>query len=116
MDGKENEVEEVKSEVVGLENKNNAGVLGIISLVLGILSILCCWLPFFNFVFGIMAIVLGAIELKNIKRGVTGSNGRVMAIIGIALGSIIILFFIISLFTFGLNAILQLPQLNRNWY
>ncbi len=114
MNDKEKEIEEVKSEVIGFENKNT-GVFGIISLILGILSILCCWFPFFNLVFSVSAVVLGIIELKNIKRGVSSSNGKVMAIIGIILGSIIMLLFLISISIFGLNAIL-LPQMSRNWY
>lgn len=114
MNEKEKEVEEVKSEVVGKEDK--IGVLAIVSLVLGIVSILCCWIPFFNFVLGAVALVLGIIELRNINKGISSEKGKVMAIIGLILGGIILLWGIISIFTIGISSILRLPQMYKNWY
>jgi len=90
--------------------------MAIVSLVLGIVAILCCWIPFFNFLLGIAAAVLGIIELKNINKGVSSGKGKVMAIIGIVLGGIIIVWGIIALFTIGMASLLNMPRMYQNWY
>ena len=40
--------EEVKAEVVGSEER--PGPMAIVALICGILSMLCCWVPFFGFI------------------------------------------------------------------
>lgn len=56
--------------------------VAIASLVLGILALLTGWIVVGS-LFGIAAIVLGILGLRNARRG---ADGRVMSIIGIVLG------------------------------
>ncbi len=82
--------EEVKAEVVGAEDK--PGVMAIVSLIAGVLSILCHCVPvagaFLGFILSVVAIVLGILELNRIKKGISSEKGRGMAIAGIILGGI----------------------------
>ena len=86
--------EEVKAEVVGLEDR--PGPMAIISLVCGILSVLCHCVPvagsFIGFVLSVAAIVLGIIEIKRIGRGESSEKGKGMCIAGIILGAVGIIF------------------------
>ena len=86
--------EEVKAEVVGSEER--PGPMAIVALICGILSMLCCWVPFFGFILSVAAIVLGIIENKKIGRGESSSKGKAMAIAGIILGAVGILAGIIT--------------------
>ena len=62
-------------------NKKSIGSLAIISLVSSIMSFIFCPL-----IGGIIGIITGSIELKNIKKGITSENSRVIAMIGLWLG------------------------------
>ena len=92
-----NKAEEVKAEVVGSEDR--PGPMAIISLVCGILSLLCHCVPvagsFIGFALSVAAIVLGIIEVRSIGKGESSSKGRGMAIAGIILGAVGIVFGII---------------------
>ena len=57
------EVEEVKSEVVGAEPEK-PGSMAIAAMIVGIVSILCCAVPFLNVIMGAVAVVLGILGLK----------------------------------------------------
>lgn len=75
--------------------------LAIASLILGLIS----FIPLLGVLTGIIAIILGAIGLSKIKKG--GVGGKKLAIAGIILGVLGILFSIIlygSLFYFGFVA------------
>ena len=89
--------EEVKAEVVGSEDR--PGPMAIISLICGILSVLCHCVPFagsfIGFALSVAAIVLGIIEIRKIGKGESSSRGRGMAIAGIILGAVGIIFGII---------------------
>ncbi|MCG9479144.1 MAG: DUF4190 domain-containing protein [Actinomycetia bacterium] len=112
MNDKE-EVEEVKSEIINAEQK--PGVMAIVSLILGIVAVLCCWIPFLNFILGIAAIVLGILELKNIKKKSTSDKGKVMAIVGIVLGGIIVVWGIVSIITLGAAYLMNMPRMYQSW-
>ncbi len=62
-------------------NQKSIGSLAIISLVSSIMSFIFCPL-----IGGIIGIITGSIELKNIKKGITSENSRVIALIGLWLG------------------------------
>ena len=98
--------EEVKAEVVGSEDR--PGPMAIIALICGILSVLCHCIPvagaFIGFVLSIAAIVLGIIEIKKIGRGESSPKGKGMAIAGIILGAVGILFGIIWMIVIALGA------------
>ncbi|NGN91441.1 DUF4190 domain-containing protein [Nocardioides sp. KC13] len=64
-------------------------VLAIISLVSGIVSVLCCSI----FVFNIVAVVTGLLALKEINRG--EKTGKGMAMTGLILGAVFLLFAVI---------------------
>ena len=89
--------EEVKAEVVGSEDR--PGPMAIVALVCGILSVICHCIPiagsFIGFFLSVAAIVLGIIEIKRIGRGEGSAKGKGMALAGIILGAVGIVFGII---------------------
>ncbi len=86
--------EEVKAEVVGSEER--PGPMAIVALICGILSVLCHCVPiagsFIGFFLSVAAIVLGIIEIKRIGRGEGSVKGKGMAMAGIILGAVGIVF------------------------
>lgn len=112
------QAEEVKAEVVGAEDR--AGPMAIVSLICGILSILCHCVPiagsFVGFVLSVAAIVLGILELNRIKKGQASTKGRGMSIAGIILGAAGILFGIIWVVIFSVASITgALGDIFGNW-
>ena len=99
--------EEVKAEVVGSEDR--PGPMAIIALICGILSVLCHCVPvagsFIGFVLSVAAIVLGIIEIKKIGRGDSSAKGKGMAIAGIILGAVGIIFGIIWVIIIAVGAL-----------
>ena len=89
--------EEVKAEVVGAEER--PGPMAIVALICGILSVLCHCVPvagsFIGFVLSVAAIVLGILEIRKIGKGESSEKGKGMAIAGIILGAVGIVFGII---------------------
>lgn len=90
-------VEEVKAEVVGVLDK--AGPMAIVSLITGILSVLCHCVPvagsIIGFILSVTAIVLGIIEINRIKKGEASPKGKGMCVAGIILGAVGIVFGVI---------------------
>lgn len=79
------------------ENVNSgSSVFAIISLVCGIVSVLCCCCGWLSIIFGVGAIVLGIISLNNHE------DGRGMAIAGIICGGIGTLIAVVILIVGGL--------------
>jgi hypothetical protein len=82
--------EEVKAEVVGSEER--PGPMAIVSLICGILSVICHCVPIagsiIGFILSVAAIVLGIIEIKRIGRGESSEKGKGMCIAGIILGAV----------------------------
>ena len=77
-----------------VENKPNG--YGIASLVLGIISIVFCWLPILGLVSGILGIIFHVRQKKIFPNGIS-TGGLVTSIIGLvfsALYFIILLFFV----------------------
>lgn len=74
------------------DNQTSGGGSGlaIASMVLGILSVVCCCLSFITVILGIAAVVCGVISI------VKGYNGKGMAIAGIVTGGLGLLIGIIS--------------------
>ena len=65
--------------------------LSIASLILGILSVLCCWWPCFNFILGIVGLILAIVAKKKKCEG-PSTFGLILSIVGLVamlLGSII---------------------------
>lgn len=70
--------------------------LAIAALVLGIVALLGCWIPFVNIVsaiIGVVGVVLGIVAIVQASRGTAG--GKVMAIIGAALSALAIILSIV---------------------
>jgi hypothetical protein len=63
--------------------------MAITSLVFAVLSLLLCFIPGFNLIFPILALVFGILAHKNIKKGLSRGNG--MAITGICIGCVALL-------------------------
>jgi len=59
--------------------------MALAALILGIFSFCCCC---FNGVTGVLAIILGSLELGRINRSASSERGRWMAVAGIVLGII----------------------------
>ena len=87
------EPEEVRPQVIGVSQppEDRASGMAISAMVVGIVGILCSWVVVFSFPLGVTALILGIIEFKRIKDGVSNEKGRAMAITGIILGSLTIL-------------------------
>lgn len=79
-----------------MENKEKKTGYGIASMILGILSIILCWVPFLGVSNGILAIVFFAMQKK---RGTTGMSvaGLVTGIIGLIVSTIYMLIYSILL-------------------
>ena len=71
------------------EQKPSANACQIISLILGILSIICCCFGIISTVFAIAGIILAIVGNKKQKHGV-GTGGLVCSIIGLVLSLIIL--------------------------
>jgi hypothetical protein len=77
-----------------VEKANDFKLMGTLSMVFGIIAIVLSCIPFAKLLvvlFGIASIVLGAIELDKISKNHVKSS-RSMAISGIVLGSVAIVF------------------------
>ena len=72
------------------EKSNN---LGITSLVLGIVSIVLCWVPILGLVAGIIAIILSAKQKKIFPNGIN-TAGLVTGIIGTVFSALYTIFWI----------------------
>lgn len=96
-----------------------ASGMAIASLVLGIISLLfLCCCPYLFGPLGIVAWVLGQLELNSIKRGQSPPSGRGMAIAGLVLGivssalfALLIIFYIVAtIFGVGIDLLDKLPK------
>lgn len=73
-----------RSEVQEMERQRTSG-LAIASIVCGILSLVFFWVPLFGFLLGIIAIIFGAVAIRQIGRE-PNLGGRGMAIAGLVCG------------------------------
>ncbi len=90
-----------------ITSSENSKVMGILSLVFGIIAIVISWLPMGRFiviVLGIAAIVLGGMEIGRVNKNLSEKSIKNMAITGIVLGSLAIVFNIIMPIAWGLIA------------
>lgn len=60
--------------------------MAVAGLVLGILALVFCWIPFLNWILAILAIIFGAVG--NGKANKIGGKGKGMALAGLVLGII----------------------------
>jgi len=67
-----------------MERQRTSG-LAIASMVCGILSLVFFWVPVFGFLLGIIAIIFGAVSIRQIGRE-PNLGGRGMAIAGLVCG------------------------------
>ncbi len=84
--------------------------MAIAALVLGIIAILFCWFPVFNavsIVLGIISLILGIMGVNKASKGLAGGKG--MGVAGIILGAIaLVISIVVNIATFALvNAVLQ---------
>lgn len=69
--------------------------LGIASMVLGIVSIICCWATFFGFLLGVVGLILGLCAKKSDgKKSGFAIAGIITSSIGVALGILCFIFII----------------------
>lgn len=67
--------------------------LGIASMVLGIVSIVCCWSPFFGLLLAILGLIFGLCAKRiNGKKSGFAIAGIITSAIGILLGTVYLLF------------------------
>ena len=74
------------------EIKSNS--MGVASLVLGIVSLVLMWVPFIGLISGIIGLVL-ALKQKKIMPNGLATGGLVTSIIGMALSTIYLIFWLI---------------------
>lgn len=65
--------------------RQQASGLAIASMVCGILSLVFFWVPLFGFLLGIIAVIFGAVAIRQIGRD-PNLGGRGMAIAGLVCG------------------------------
>jgi len=82
----------------------------IVSLVLGILSLVCC-----GFFAGIPAIILGKSELKAIDAGQVHESNRMMAKVGMILGIVGTILYLLGLLIYALLIVLALTTGSFNF-
>lgn len=80
--------------------KHKSNSLGIASLVLGIVSIVFCWVPLLGLASGIVGIVCASKQRKIYPNGIT-SGGLVTSIIGVIFSALYNLFWIIVVVVLG---------------
>lgn len=73
-----------RSEVQEMERQRTSG-LAIASIVCGILSLVFFWVPLVGFLLGIIAIIFGAVAIRQIGRE-PNLGGRGMAVAGLVCG------------------------------
>lgn len=64
--------------------------MGIAGFILGICSIVFCWIPFLNVVLSILGLVFSIIGLKRDKK-VFAIIGLITAILGVIIGTIVVI-------------------------
>lgn len=94
------------------KTKGQASGTAIASLILGIISVICmcsCILTVVGIFSGVPAIILGRLEMKNIRQGRSSSQGRSIATAGLILGiigtaiSFLALLIYLSIIIFGIS-------------
>ncbi|PIU22544.1 MAG: hypothetical protein COT14_00695 [Candidatus Diapherotrites archaeon CG08_land_8_20_14_0_20_30_16] len=70
-----------------LEDKSDSNSYGIASLVLGIVSIVLCWVPVLGLASGIVGIIMAVKQRKISSNGIT-TAGLITSIVGTALSAI----------------------------
>lgn len=74
--------------------------LGIASMILGILSLICCWVPFLGFLFGIIGLILGLCARRiDGKKSGFAIAGIITSSIGVLLGIFMIIAAILDIGT-----------------
>ncbi len=81
-----------------VEKKGNA--LAIISLITGILSIVCCCMPIVSVLPGIAAIICGVLGIKKCEKVGMAKAGMILGIVGVVL---VVISLIFSLVTGGIS-------------
>ena len=72
--------------------------IGIAAMVVGIVALLLCWIPFLGLVLAIVALVLGIVGIRKASRGEATNKG--MAITGVVTGGLALLGGILSVLFF----------------
>lgn len=78
-----------------VEQKGNA--LAIISLITGILSIVCCCVPIASWLTGAAGIVCGVLGMKRCEKIGMARIGMILGIVGVVLGVIMFVINLISI-------------------
>jgi hypothetical protein len=84
-------------------SKNTSNGMGVASLVLGIASIVFCWVPILGLVAGIVGLILAIKQRKESPNGIA-TGGLVTSIIGLVLSVIYTIFWLVvgsALFAMG---------------
>ncbi|HEV2883311.1 MAG TPA: DUF4190 domain-containing protein [Pyrinomonadaceae bacterium] len=87
----------------GGQNKN----LGLLSMILGIVTMTIGWCCYFGVLTGPIAIILGFIALSQIKKEPNKYGGRGMALAGIITGALYFVFLILIILIYGLSFLMS---------
>ena len=88
---------------VNNQNSSNNNTSAIVGMILGIVSIVLCWIPLIGLVLAIVGLILG---VKGLKKSKATNTGKGCAIAGISCGSVGIVFSIIYTIVWIFTAVL----------
>jgi hypothetical protein len=91
------------------EVENKSKLWGIIALILGIIALILCWVPFLGLLLGIAALIMSIVGIKK-------QSGKGMAIAGLVLGILALIVAIISSLISGTIVYFLLSGNNNQTY
>lgn len=90
----------------GVKDKASGMAIGVLILgIVGVLGACCCGVlgSIGGSLFGVTALIMGVIELGNIKKGISSERGKGLVITGMSLGGLTLL--VAVLYVLGFSAV-----------
>ena len=70
--------------------------LAVAGLVMGILALVLCWIPFLNWILAVLGIVFGGVGMSKANKGASGKGlavaGLVLGLVGFVFGTVIFIY------------------------
>lgn len=95
--------------------KKPAGGLGIAALVLGIVSLVFCWIWFISIICGLVGLVLGIVAIAQKRKLGMPLTGAILSLVGIIL-SIVLIVAVVGIFGKAVDEYKDLSNFDRNSY